>query len=65
MGLTNLTTVLFDYQYEILHNGVDDKKVKLTAKEYFTHGNTALLDAIGKIINDVGKRLSCDRQDLI
>jgi uncharacterized protein with von Willebrand factor type A (vWA) domain len=57
IGPTNLTTVLFDDEYEILHNGIDAKKAVLTEKEYFTRGSTALLDAIGKTINDVGKRL--------
>ena len=58
IGPTNLTTILFDDKYEILHNGVDAGKVFLTGREYFTRGNTALLDAVGKTINDVGKRLS-------
>ena len=57
-GQTTLTTVLFDDKYEILHNGIDAEKVVLTGKEYFTRGSTALLDAIGKTINDVGKRLN-------
>jgi uncharacterized protein YegL len=57
LGLTCLTTVLFDDKYEILHNGVDARNVRLTDQEYFTRGSTALLDAVGKTINDVGKRL--------
>jgi hypothetical protein len=57
IGPTNLTTILFDDRYEILHNGIDAKKAFLTEKEYYTRGCTALLDAIGKTINDVGKRL--------
>jgi hypothetical protein len=56
-GQTSLTTVLFDDKYEILHNGIDAGKVVLTGDEYFTRGSTALLDAVGKTINDVGKRL--------
>jgi len=58
LGQTSLTTVLFDDQYEILHNGIDAENVVLTGDEYFTRGSTALLDAVGKTINDVGKRLS-------
>lgn len=58
LGNTLLTTVLFDDKYEILHNGVDASKVILTEKEYFTRGSTALLDAVGKTILDVGFRLS-------
>jgi hypothetical protein len=57
IGSTNLTTILFDDKYEILHNGIDAKKAVLTEKEYYTRGSTALLDAVGKTINDVGKRL--------
>jgi hypothetical protein len=32
--------------------------VKLTSKEYYVRGTTALLDAVGKTILDVGHRLS-------
>ena len=57
-GQTSLTTVLFDDKYEILHNGIDARNVLLTEDEYFTRGSTALLDAVGKTIDNVGKRLS-------
>jgi len=57
LGPTNLTTVLFDDEYEILHNGIDAGNAVLTDKEYFTRGSTALLDAVGKTINDVGTRI--------
>ena len=63
LGQTSLTTVLFDDRYEILHNGIDAGGIVLTSEEYFTRGNTALLDAIGKTINDVGKRLSETPED--
>ena len=47
-----VTTVLFDNEYEILHDRKDIKDVKkLTQKEYFVRGSTALLDAIGRTIN--------------
>lgn len=58
MGETLLTTVLFDDRYEILHNGVNAANVVLTKKEYYTRNSTALLDAVGKTILDVGYRLS-------
>ena len=58
IGQTILTTILFDDKYEILHNGIDAKNVHITGQEYYTRGATALLDAIGKTINDVGKRLA-------
>jgi len=57
LGETSLTTVLFDDRYEILHDGVDARKASLTREEYFTRGSTALLDAVGRTINDVGRRL--------
>jgi hypothetical protein len=62
-GQTSLTTVLFDDKYEILHNGINAGDVVLTNNEYFTRGSTALLDAVGKTINDVGKRLSDTPED--
>jgi uncharacterized protein YegL len=58
IGDTLLTTVLFDDKYEILHNGVDAVNIVLTDREYYTRGSTALLDAVGKTILDVGFRLS-------
>lgn len=53
-----ITTILFDNEYEILHNRVDIKEVNnLTEKEYFVRGCTALLDAIGKTITDLDKKV--------
>lgn len=58
-GEAQVTTVLFDDKYELLHDGVDIKNVKpITEKEYFARGTTALLDAIGKTIINVGIRLT-------
>lgn len=57
-GKTIVTTVLFDDRYEILWNGVDAKSVKLTEKEYYVRGTTALFDAVGKTILDVRRRIS-------
>lgn len=57
-GETMLTAVLFDDQYEVLWNGIDAKSARLTDKEYYVRGYTALLDAVGKTILDVGCRLS-------
>lgn len=46
-GEAVVTTVLFDDQYEIVHDHADIKKVReLTEKEYYARGCTALLDAI-------------------
>lgn len=57
-GETRLTAVLFDDNYEVLWDGADASKVKLTEKKYYVRGCTALLDSIGKTIIDVGLRLS-------
>jgi hypothetical protein len=49
-----LMTVLFDDKYEILHDGLDIQKVKpITTTDYYVRGNTALLDAIGKTIENI------------
>jgi hypothetical protein len=58
-GEAVLTTVLFNTGYSLLHDRVNIKKVKpITEKEYHAGGGTALLDAMGKIINDIGLKLS-------
>lgn len=57
-GEVIVTTVLFDDKYEILWNGINAKEAKLTNKEYYVRGSTALLDAVGKTILDVGYRIS-------
>ena len=57
-GETRVTAVLFDDRYEILWNGVDAGAVKLTEQEYYVRGCTALLDAVGKTILEVGHRLA-------
>ena len=56
-GEARITTVLFDNEYEILHDHADILKIEpITEREYFARGSTALLDAIGKTINTVGRR---------
>jgi uncharacterized protein YegL len=57
-GETLLTAVLFDDKYEVLWNGISAKNAVLSDKEYYVRGCTALLDAVGKTILDVGYRLS-------
>ncbi|OEF96569.1 vWA domain-containing protein [Desulfuribacillus alkaliarsenatis] len=58
LGETLVTAVLFDDQYEILWNGIPADEAKLTRGHYYVRGTTALLDAVGKTILDVGQRLS-------
>ncbi len=57
-GETLVTTVLFDDEYEVLWNGIPAPSARLTVNEYYVRGCTALLDAIGKTILDVGMRIS-------
>jgi uncharacterized protein YegL len=53
-GECRITTVLFDNEYEILHDRLDLKAVEtITDADYYVRGNTALLDAIGKTINKI------------
>ena len=49
-----ITTVLFDNNYELLHDRIDIRAVNpITDKEYFIGGSTALLDAIGQTIHKI------------
>ncbi|MDD4494535.1 MAG: VWA domain-containing protein [Eubacteriales bacterium] len=54
-GECHITTVLFDNNYELLHDRIDIKAVgTITEKEYQVGGSTALLDAIGRTIHKIG-----------
>ena len=49
-----ITTVLFDHNYELLHDRIDIRAIRpITEREYFVGGYTALLDAIGKTIDKI------------
>jgi len=53
-GEAVITTVLFDDQYELLHDRINLKAVApITEKEYYVRGTTALLDAIGRTIHKI------------
>lgn len=57
-GGAYVTTVLFDNSYELLHDRQDIKTIRpITRNEYFVGGTTALLDAIGITINNIGKAI--------
>ena len=50
-----VSTVLFDNFSEVIHDRVPLENVpKLTEKEYFVRGCTALLDAVGRAIHHIG-----------
>ena len=57
-GETRITTVLFDDRYELLFNGARLDEAYLDHEKYYVRGMTALYDALGKTILDVGARLS-------
>ena len=49
-----VSTVLFDDRTEVIHDRVQIEKVdKITNKEYFVRGSTALLDAVGGAIKHI------------
>ncbi|MDY4953947.1 MAG: hypothetical protein SO073_04845 [Candidatus Onthomonas sp.] len=53
-GEAVVTTVLFDDQYELLHDRIPLQAVRpMTDRQYFVRGCTALLDAIGRTVNKV------------
>ena len=54
-GEALITTVLFDHDYELLHDRIDIKLINnISEKEYYVRGSTALLDAIGLTIDKIG-----------
>ena len=53
-GEAIVTTVLFDDEYELLHDRISIKGIQpITEQEYFVVGTTALLDAIGITIHKI------------
>ena len=63
-GEAFVTTILFDDEYEILHNRVNIKRVNpITDREYYVRGMTALLDAVGKTINKTVKAIIKSDED--
>ena len=53
---SRVTTILFDDKYEKLYDRVNISNVKkLTDKEYYVEGCTALYDAIGKTITEMDR----------
>lgn len=63
-GDAMVTAVLFDDMYEILYDHIPINQVKrLTRREYYARGCTALLDAAGRTIINVGKRLAETKEE--
>lgn len=54
-GEAYISTVLFDNLSEVIHDRVSLRSIpKLTEKEYYVRGCTALLDAVGSAIHHIG-----------
>ena len=54
-GEALVSTVLFDNESVVIHDRLPlDKVPRMTEKEYFTRGCTALLDAVGGAIHHIG-----------
>lgn len=54
-GECYVSTILFDDRSEVLHDRVNLSRVpKMTEKDYFVRGCTALLDAVGGAIHHIG-----------
>lgn len=59
-----LTLTLFNHDYEIVHSGRNLQEIQpLTEQSYVPAGTTALLDAVGRTIDDIGKRLASTPED--
>lgn len=57
-GTANISVVLFDDKYEVLHNSVPANTVPaMTDKEYYARGDTALYDALGKTVVELEQRI--------
>ncbi len=58
-GRANLTVVLFDTEYVVVHDGVPIAEAQpLTESTYVPGGMTALYDAVVRTIDSVGRRLA-------
>ncbi len=63
-GEAKMTLVLFNHNYEVLYSRADLQVVNpFTRETYVSDGTTALLDAVGRTIDDVGKILANTPED--
>jgi hypothetical protein len=63
-GSARLTLVLFDHEYQVVHESADIQSVPpLNEDTYEPRGSTALLDSLGRTIDDTGKRLAAMPED--
>ena len=58
-GLARFTLALFDDQYETPYSSIPlSEVIDLTKKSFVPRGTTALLDAVGRTIDELGARLA-------
>jgi uncharacterized protein YegL len=63
-GDAKMTAVLFDTTFSFYAANVDVKDVQpLTSRDYIPAGGTALYDAVGKTIDEVGKKLAAMKEE--
>jgi len=63
-GEANLTLVLFDTTFNTLFNRVNIKDTRtLTEGEYIPSGCTALLKAVSDTVDEMGKKLTADKEE--
>lgn len=61
-GEARMTLALFDHEYQLLYQGKALAEAEpLTAATYVPRGSTALLDAIGRTLNEQGARIEEER----
>lgn len=63
-GRCLLTYCQFDHEYEVVHEALPIEKMKpLDNTTFVPRGSTALFDAVGRTIDDVGQRLANTPED--
>jgi Mg-chelatase subunit ChlD len=62
-GEAKVSLALFDHEYLLPFDAVDIKSVpELTMETYVPRGNTAMYDAIGRMVTDIGMRLDLTQE---
>lgn len=60
-GEARMTLALFDDQYDVLYAGLDLAKAEpLNEQTFVPRGGTALMDAIGRTLNEQGARIAAE-----
>ncbi len=63
-GEARVTTVLFDGEYEVLHDRIPVNEVRpLTGEDYYVRGCTALLDAVGRTIERITRAQKASKEE--